>query len=127
VWKLDRLARSVKQLIETVEKLRTRGIGFRSLTEAIDTTTAQGRLVFHMFSALAEFERRLSISGRKASNLLDALIVEGHKPAQGRLTKAMSVYVRLFKLTPSGSRPSTRFKLSSLSQADRSRYPCWEL
>ena len=59
VWKLDRLARSVKQLIETVEKLRARNIGFRSLTEAIDTTTAQGRLVFHMFSALAEFERSL--------------------------------------------------------------------
>jgi len=59
VWKLDRLARSMKQLIETVEKLRLRGIGFRSLTEAIDTTTAQGVLVFHMFSALAEFERAL--------------------------------------------------------------------
>src|SRR5271156_1835313 len=59
VWKLDRLARSMKQLIETVEKLRVRGIGFRSLTEALDTTTAQGRLVFHMFGALAEFERSL--------------------------------------------------------------------
>ena len=46
VWKLDRLARSMKQLIETVENLRVRGIGFRSLTEALDTTTAQGRLVF---------------------------------------------------------------------------------
>ena len=59
VWKLDRLARSMKQLIETIEKLRLRNIGFRSLTEAIDTTTAQGVLVFHMFSALAEFERAL--------------------------------------------------------------------
>ncbi len=59
VWKLDRLARSVKQLIETVEKLRSRDIGFRSLTEAIDTTTARGRFVFHMYSALAEFERSL--------------------------------------------------------------------
>ena len=59
VWKLDRLARSMKQLIGTVEKLRLRGIGFRSLTEAIDTTTPQGVLVFHMFSALAEFERAL--------------------------------------------------------------------
>ena len=59
VWKLDRLARSMKQLIETIESLRLRGIGFRSLTEAIDTTTAQGVLVFHMFSALAEFERAL--------------------------------------------------------------------
>jgi len=59
VWKLDRLARSMKQLIETIETLRFRGIGFRSLTEALDTTTAQGRLVFHMFGALAEFERSL--------------------------------------------------------------------
>jgi DNA invertase Pin-like site-specific DNA recombinase len=54
VWKLDRLVRSIKQLIDTVETLRLRGIGFRSLTEALDTTTAQGRLVFHMFSALAD-------------------------------------------------------------------------
>ncbi len=59
VWKLDRLARSMKQLIETVEKLRERGIGFRTLTEVLDTTTAQGLLVFHMFGALAEFERSL--------------------------------------------------------------------
>jgi DNA invertase Pin-like site-specific DNA recombinase len=59
VWKLDRLARSMKQLIETIEKLRVRSIGFRSLTESIDTTTPQGLLVFHMFSALAEFERSL--------------------------------------------------------------------
>ena len=57
--KLDRLARSMKQLIETLENLRVRGIGFRSLTEAIETTTAQGRPVFHMFRALAEFERSL--------------------------------------------------------------------
>jgi len=49
----------MKQLIETIENLRLRGIGFRSLTEALDTTTAQGRLVFHMFGALAEFERSL--------------------------------------------------------------------
>jgi DNA invertase Pin-like site-specific DNA recombinase len=59
VWKLDRLARSMKQSIETIEDLRVRGIGFRSLTEALDTTTAQGRLVFHMFGARAEFERSL--------------------------------------------------------------------
>ena len=57
VWKLDRLARSLKQLIETVEDLGSRGIGFRSLTEAIDTTTSGGKLVFHIFAALAEFER----------------------------------------------------------------------
>ena len=57
VWKLDRLARSLKQLIESVETFGERGIGLRSLTEAIDTTTAGGKLVFHIFAALAEFER----------------------------------------------------------------------
>ena len=57
VWKLDRLARSLKQLIETVETMGEQGIGLRSLTEAIDTTTSGGRLVFHLFAALAEFER----------------------------------------------------------------------
>ena len=56
VWKLDRLARSTKLIIETIEKLRLRNIGFRSLTEEIDTTTVQGVLVFHMFSALAQGE-----------------------------------------------------------------------
>ncbi len=59
VWKLDRLARSLKQLIETVEDLEERGIGFRSLTEAIDTTTPSGKLIFHIFAALAEFERSI--------------------------------------------------------------------
>lgn len=57
VWKLDRLARSLKQLIETVEDLGGRGIGLKSLTESIDTTTSGGRLIFHIFAALAEFER----------------------------------------------------------------------
>lgn len=59
VWKLDRLARSLRQLLETGEALAERGIGLRSLTEAIDTTTPGGRLVFHVFGALAEFERNL--------------------------------------------------------------------
>ena len=59
VWKLDRLARSLKQLIETVENLEKQGIGFRSLTEAIDTTTSGGKLIFHIFGALAEFEKGL--------------------------------------------------------------------
>jgi DNA invertase Pin-like site-specific DNA recombinase len=59
VWKLDRLARSMRQLIETIEDLEGRGIGFRSLTEAIDTTTSGGRLVFHIFAGLAEFERSI--------------------------------------------------------------------
>lgn len=59
VWKLDRLARSLKQLIETVEGLEKRNIAFRSLTENIDTTTAGGTLVFHIFGSLAQFERSI--------------------------------------------------------------------
>ena len=59
VWRLDRLGRSLKHLIETVETLETEGVGFTSVTEAIDTTTSGGKLVFHIFAALAEFERTL--------------------------------------------------------------------
>lgn len=59
VWKLDRLARSIRQLIDTIERLEHRGVGFRSLTEAIDTTTSSGRLVFHIMAAMAEFERSI--------------------------------------------------------------------
>jgi len=59
VWRLDRLGRSLKHLIETVADLATRGIGFKSLTEQIDTTTPGGKLIFHVFGALAEFERDL--------------------------------------------------------------------
>lgn len=83
VWKLDRLARSLKQLIETVEDLDKRGIGFRSLTEAIDTTTSGGRLVFHIFAALAEFERGIirerTVAGLKAARARGAK--PGRKPA----------------------------------------------
>ena len=59
VWKLDRLGRSLQHLIETVAGLEKRGIGFRSVTEAIDTTTPGGRLVFHLFGALGQFEKDL--------------------------------------------------------------------
>jgi DNA invertase Pin-like site-specific DNA recombinase len=59
VWRLDRLGRSMKHLIAVVSDLEERGIGFRSLTENIDTTTPAGKLIFHIFGALAEFEREL--------------------------------------------------------------------
>ena len=60
VWRLDRLGRSMAHLVGLVEELQGRGIGFRSVCDgAIDTTTASGELVFHIFSALAQFERRL--------------------------------------------------------------------
>jgi len=59
VWRLDRLGRSLRHLIDTVNALAERKVGFRSLTENIDTTTSGGKLVFHIFGALAEFEREL--------------------------------------------------------------------
>lgn len=59
VWRLDRLGRSLKHLVETVEELEARGVGFQSLTETVDTTTSGGKLIFHIFAALAEFERTL--------------------------------------------------------------------
>ncbi len=83
VWKLDRLARSVQQLIEIIEQLHKRGCGFRSLTEAIDTTTAGGRLIFHIFGALAEFER--SIIRERTIAGLEAARARGRK---GRPSKA---------------------------------------
>jgi DNA invertase Pin-like site-specific DNA recombinase len=59
VWKLDWLGRSLRHLVGTVTGLADRGVGFRSLQEAIDTTTPGGKLVFHVVAALAEFERDL--------------------------------------------------------------------
>ena len=77
VWKLDRLARSLRQLMDTVEDLQAKGIGFRSLTEVIDTTTSGGQLIFHIFGALAEFERSV-IRERTRAGLASA-------KARGRL------------------------------------------
>src|SRR6266850_396091 len=77
VWKLDRLARSLTQLIETIELLAAREIGFRSLTEAIETTTAGGRLVFHIFASLAEFERAIIRERTRAG--LDAARARGRR------------------------------------------------
>jgi DNA invertase Pin-like site-specific DNA recombinase len=59
VWRLDRLGRSLRHLIDTITALAERGVGFKSLTENIDTTTSGGKLVFHIFGALAEFEREI--------------------------------------------------------------------
>ena len=66
VWRLDRLGRSLKHLIEFVTQLEEKQIGFRSLTESMDTTTPGGKLIFHIFGALAEFERNLIRERTKA-------------------------------------------------------------
>ena len=59
VWRLDRLSRSLKDLIDMVNALEAKGIGLRSLHESIDTSSSSGKLIFHIFDALAEFERNL--------------------------------------------------------------------
>ena len=66
VWRLDRLGRSLRDLIDRVQELETRGVGFRSITEQIDTTSSGGKLVFHIFGAMAEFERNLISERTKA-------------------------------------------------------------
>ena len=71
VTKYDRLARSLKDLLEIVETIRERGAGFRSLAEDIDTTTPAGRLVFHVFASIAQFERE-RISERTREGLASA-------------------------------------------------------
>jgi DNA invertase Pin-like site-specific DNA recombinase len=82
VWKLDRLARSMRQLIETVEDLQSGGIELRSLTESIDTATPGGRLVFHIFGALAEFER--AVIRERTSAGLQAARERGKKGGRPR-------------------------------------------
>ena len=67
VWRLDRLGRTMHHLVELIEELRNRGVGFRSVSDGlIDTTSPSGELVFHIFSALAQFERRLIQERTKA-------------------------------------------------------------
>lgn len=86
VWKLDRLGRSMRHLIETIDDLNKRNIGFRCLTQNIDTTTANGRLVFGVFAAMAEFERSLIIERTKAG--LEAAKKRGTKlGAKHKLSK----------------------------------------
>lgn len=84
VWKLDRLGRSMTHLLQTVADLEDRGVGFRSLTESIDTTTPTGRLVFHIFGALGQFERDLIRERTNAG--LTAAMARGRKG--GRPTAA---------------------------------------
>jgi DNA invertase Pin-like site-specific DNA recombinase len=95
VWRLDRLGRSLKHLIEVVEDLENRKVGFMSLQEGINTTTAGGRLVFHLFGALSEFERNLirerTCAGLAAARARGRMGGRKHKlkPAQVKTLRSM--------------------------------------
>jgi DNA invertase Pin-like site-specific DNA recombinase len=91
VWKLDRMGRSISHLIEMIQKIEEKGAGFQSLTEKIDTTSAGGRLIFHLFGALAEFERDL-IRERVQAGLKSARARgrKGGRPPVSEETKAMA-------------------------------------
>ena len=91
VWRLDRLGRSLKDLIALVEELENRKIGLRSLQENIDTTTSGGKLIFHLFGALAEFERNLIRERTQAG--LQAARVRGKK--EGRRQKLTSQEIEI--------------------------------
>ena len=97
VWRLDRLGRSLKHLIETVTMLKAQGVAFKSLTENIDTSTAPGHLVFQIFGALAAFERNLMKERTLAG--LAAARARGRKggrprrnPASGKVALAKKMY-----------------------------------
>lgn len=83
VWRLDRLGRSLKHLIETITSLNERGVGFKSITESIDTTTSGGKLIFHIFGALAEFERDIIRERTQAG--LTAARARGRKGGRPRV------------------------------------------
>ncbi len=87
VWRLDRLGRSLKQLIETVTQLNERGIELRSIKENIDTTTSTGKLMFHIIGAMAEFERDV-IQERTLAGL-DAARARGKKGGRPKATETI--------------------------------------
>lgn len=100
VWKLDRLGRSLKNLVDLISLFQERGVGFKSLQDSIDTTTPTGKLTFHLFAALAEFERAIISERTKAG--LEAARLRGRrggrpkglsKKAQDKARLAESLYL----------------------------------
>ena len=94
VWKLDRLGRSLPHLVSTVNELQARGVGFRSLQEAIDTTTPGGKLIFHVFAALAEFEREV-IRERTKAGMAAARVRGQHMGRRAKLDATQAKTIAL--------------------------------
>jgi DNA invertase Pin-like site-specific DNA recombinase len=93
VWKLDRLGRSLAHLIQITTRLEAEGMGFRSLSEAIDTTTASGRLLFHVMGAIAEFERSL-ISERTRAGMAAAKARGKHLGRERKLSEEDALWAK---------------------------------
>jgi DNA invertase Pin-like site-specific DNA recombinase len=114
VWRLDRLARSLHQLIATVEDLEHRGIALKSITEAIDTSTPGGRLVFHIFGSIAEFERAIIRERTKAG----VIAAKARGRAGGRPAKLIGERVEHAKnLLNAGSSVSAVARSMGVSRA----------
>ena len=121
VWRLDRLGRSLKHLIETVTALQSTGVAFQSITENINTATATGQLVFHIFGALAEFERSLirerTIAGVSAAR------ARGRKGGRPKLNTSLSKVAMAKKLyADKMNTPSDICKTLHISRATLYRY-----
>jgi DNA invertase Pin-like site-specific DNA recombinase len=112
VWKLDRLGRSLRDLIDIINILKDRGIGFKSLQDAIGTTTAGGMLIFHVMGALAEFERALIRERTQAG--LKAARARGRKG--GRLSKCTKEQERQIALAMQ-NRSTTMQEIRNLFKA----------
>ncbi len=96
VWRLDRLGRTLKQLIELINDLNNKDVGFKSLTENIDTTTSGGKLIFHIFGALAEFEREVIRERTNAG--LQAARARGRKGGRPKAITDQKKLTQMFAL-----------------------------
>jgi DNA invertase Pin-like site-specific DNA recombinase len=113
VVRLDRLGRSLKELLETVESLKDQGIGLMSLEEKIDTSSAAGELIFHVFGAIAHFERRL-ISERTKDGI-KAARARGKVPGRPQLDKEK--FGAALKLIEAGMSPTNAAKQLSMGRS----------
>lgn len=120
VWKLDRLGRSIKHLIDIVNELNEKNIGFMSLQENIDTTTSGGKLIFHIFASLAEFERDIIRERTKAG--LAAARARGRNGGRPRVMDEKKIEMAKILLKDSTNKVSDVCEILNISKATLYRY-----
>jgi DNA invertase Pin-like site-specific DNA recombinase len=120
VWKLDRLGRSLKDLITRITELNDRKIGFKSLTENIDTTTSGGKLIFHIFGALAEFER--DIIRERTNAGLEAARSRGKKGGRPRALTPQKIQLARRLYADKNTSVSEICKMLGISRHTLQRY-----